>query len=497
MAMKILIFAPYAINTPHFETELEIAQRHLDSGDQITLLACNGHLPTCDVNPTHTLSGCLQCLSRRVEGLKLLSERIQVKPLLLLSEQDRQEQRQLKTVFPDFSELKRYRIEDFEIGYAALSSLISLVKDSEPDLKAHEEILRRLIIAGHAVYRSVQNYLTIAPADRAYVYNGRYAPMRAAFRACKSRSVECFLHERGGTFDRFYLVENDLLHDYKKQSRLMQEAWAKSDPVERERQGSQMYIDNSNSISHRWVAHSKDQEKGRLPEDWDDTKNNVVLFSSSEHEYAAIGDMWNSPLYQSHFEGLQRIIASVSGDSRVHLYLRIHPNLKGLDNQQTRRLKSLSAPNLTVIPAESPISSYALLFKASKIVTYGSTLGIEAVYWGTPSILAGQSHYRDLGGNYTPQTHDELIEMLYAKLAPKDKTAALIYGFYWSTRGDRFKYFKPTGLFAGEFKGKVIKPLVWNVLAGIGLTRESAPAEAKPTMEKVLPFSLPGAPSPT
>ena len=34
---RVLIYAPLAYSTPHFETDLEIAQRHLDLGDNVEL----------------------------------------------------------------------------------------------------------------------------------------------------------------------------------------------------------------------------------------------------------------------------------------------------------------------------------------------------------------------------------------------------------------------------------------------------------------------------
>ena len=38
--MNVLIVVPYAINTPHYETELEVAQNHIKEGDFIRMLYC-------------------------------------------------------------------------------------------------------------------------------------------------------------------------------------------------------------------------------------------------------------------------------------------------------------------------------------------------------------------------------------------------------------------------------------------------------------------------
>ena len=103
------------------------------------------------------------------------------------------------------------------------------------------------------------------------------------------------------------------------------------------------------------------------------------------------------------------------------LYLRVHPNLAGVDNRQTQQIAQLDSPLMTVIPADDPTSTYALLRHADTVLSYGSTVGIEAVYWGIPSVLAGASFYRDLGGTYNPATHAELVALLRRRSQPSRK----------------------------------------------------------------------------
>jgi hypothetical protein len=189
----------------------------------------------------------------------------------------------------------------------------------------------------------------------------------------------------------------------------------------------------------------------------DKNKINIVIYNSSEDEFAAIGDEWKNPIFVDQHDEIASIVHSMRGNKRVHIYLRVHPNLKNVKYKQLDKIYSLHAPNFTIIPPESPISSYALLEKASKVVTFGSTVGVEATYCGIPSILAGQSYYRNLDCTYNPNSHEELIEMLLADLPPKEKEGALKYGYFFNTFGIPFRHFKPDGLFSGNFKGTVLK----------------------------------------
>ena len=457
--MNILFFSPYAINTPHFETELEIIQNHLNLGDRVFLLGCNASFSSCDVNLNHNIFQCLNCISRRIEGLKLLSKNISVEPLYCLKKEDRKELESIQTKFSSVEDLKSFSIENFEIGYSVLSSIISAFRDPEPDVEKYQEIIGRLIQSALAVYRSMQNYLSSHNIDRVYVYNGRYAPMRAAFRACQSRNVDCFLHEKARTIQHYNLWKNNFMHDIQYTESLIREYWSKKQE-DSEEIASEFFMNKIKGVCHTWFSFTKNQKDDLLPDKWNQEKTNIVIFNSSEDEFSAIGDQWKNPLYQSQYEGLRKIIQSVGEDDRIHLYLRVHPNLKNVQNKQIEQLNALKAPNLTVIPPDSLVSSYTLLKNASKVVTFGSTMGIEAVYWGIPSILAGQSFYRNLGGTYNPKTHEELVELLYAELPPKEKTAALMYGYYFSTWGIPFKYYEALGIYEGKFKGVKIQPKI-------------------------------------
>ena len=88
-----------------------------------------------------------------------------------------------------------------------------------------------------------------------------------------------------------------------------------------------------------------------------------------------------------------------------------------------------------------------------KVISFGSTMGIESVYWGKPSILAGRSIYEDLGGCYIPNDHEELIDLINDQLNPLSNLGALKYGYFQSLAGIPYIYYNPESLFKGKFKG--------------------------------------------
>jgi hypothetical protein len=454
--MRILVIAPYTINSPHYETELEIIQNHLDRGDDVVMLGCNAVLATCDVNPWHEPGICLQCMGRRESGLGMLSRKVAQKSLIQLTEQDRAELTGVRKEFADLDELRTYMVENFDIGYGALSSIISILRDPEPDVKSEKvgALVASNLVASLAVYRSIRNYLHEETFDRVYVYNGRYATLRAVLRACQIEGVECVTHETGCDLAHYALLRNTTIHDVDYILDEIRKQWATANPVERVRIGEEFYTQSAKGVSTNWFSYTSQQQPGQLPAGWDATKVNVAVYISSDDEFAAMGDAWRNPIYEDQIDGIERIVAVLQSAESVHLYLRVHPNLRGIDNTQTRRIAALSSPNLTIIPSDSPISTYALMQNASKILSFGSTVGIEAVFWGKPSILAGQCFYRPLGSTYNPATHQELLDMVLSDLPPGDTTGALMYGYYMKTYGVPFRLVHRSSVYAATFRSR-------------------------------------------
>jgi len=455
---KILVYYPYAKSEIHFETALELIQVHQDQGDEVHFIGCNADLIACDVNMEHDISECWKCISRRKRGLQLLSLPPRILSIFNLKEADRLEIVQSVQSPTDFNNLKDLDVDGFDVGYGILSSLISFARNPNPGLAGNREFIDRMLVSSLAIFMSMRNYLVSEEYDYVYIYNGRYAPMRAAMRACEREKVRFFNFERGSTLKRYSLFENTLPHDIEYTFNEILRVWNSAvDPEQREQIGAQFYMEREQGVFQTWHSFVTQQRSGLLPDGWAADKRNVTIFVSSEDEFEAIGTAWKNPIYRDQMDGIKQIIEAFQDDEYIVLHLRVHPNLSGIRNQQTEFFSNLNEGKLRVIFPEDPVSSYALLKNSDKVITFGSTMGIEACFWGIPSILAGRSFYRDLGATYNPVDHQQLVEMVRDDLEPKDRTAALKYGYYMKTFGIDFIHYKPEKLYHGRFMGTYIK----------------------------------------
>ena len=460
--MKIAIISPYRTVAPHFEAELEIAQQHLDQGDEVIFLSCHGQLSNCDFNVDREQATCSNCLGRRQHGLELLNNHC--KPLEITAAEDVPQ----IPAFASIEELMQWQVESFDVGYAALSSLVSVVRDPEPDLQKHHELLTRFIESALTTWQQTLQFIKEHQPDRVYVYNGRFAAMRAVFRACQKLGVDCWMHERGCDVDHYDLLENHLPHDIEGIESVIRKLWSAADPETRDAIGSGWFHDRVSRVEKSWHSFTKEQKEGLLPEGFDRTARNVSIFCSSDDEFVAIGDKWKNELYPNQVQAIAAIADSMAqAAAETKLYLRVHPNLKSVDNARKRSMMSLNFPNLSVIAADSTVDTYALMKASEVVVTFGSSVGMEAVFWDKPSVLLGPCLYQNLGGPTRSTSHQQTVELLCSDLhAVADKTGALMYGHWFQTRGFRYQYFEATNLFEGKFKGQVVYDRAAARLAG-------------------------------
>ena len=79
MNKKVCIYCNVGHFIEVFEIQLEIAQQHLDRGDSVEFLFCDGFIPICEINIKKELETCLYCIGRRNSGISLLKGKVSKK----------------------------------------------------------------------------------------------------------------------------------------------------------------------------------------------------------------------------------------------------------------------------------------------------------------------------------------------------------------------------------------------------------------------------------
>ncbi len=446
------------MNTPNFAAELEVMANHLEVGDEVKILHCTGELLSCLTNPKHWESVCFRCKSMFQDGMQKLG--VPDSALISLPRNLNLSYDHLPEKFYTIEQLRMFQIDGIDVGASVLSSLISEVKNHKlSPLEYEKEISIRLKTA-YYVYQAFQKVLDSFQPELVYLFNGRLAESRVVLRLCQQRKIPVYTIERAGEFGKYNLFENTLPHDLDYNKTQMECLWAEADPQARTQKGSQWFEDRRRGKDQGKRSFIKDQQRNSLPAEFNPECRNIVIYNSSEYEYATIKG-WKIPFYEDQNDAILKILNTLNkehADENIHLWVRVHPNLKRGNNiqiQELREMAELELPNLHIIPPESPLDSYALMDACEKVVSFSSTMGVEAGYWQTPSILIGHAFYEDLGCCYRPQSHEEVIQLILEKnLAPKPREGSLKYGHYMISNGYPFKRFQQTGFHDGTFSGK-------------------------------------------
>ena len=398
-----------------------------DPENDVLFAYCGESNVMCHVNPKGSRPMCklCSCVTKRI------IEQYGVKSLNISTIKAEEKTR---FDYNSADDLKAIKYRGASIGMSILSTYITLTRNSDPCInKASRRFFNTHLNQSAKFVDRIYSIIESFNPDCIYIFNGRHEDSRAIFDIAKLKNINCVLSEVVFQNDKTNRVffSNHLVHDilYNKERRDF--CWDHYALTNEEKYmlGKSFYSKRRGGLPsgdrHIYISQ---QEADKIPPISLD-KINIGIFNSSEDEFASLGGDWDQlKLFKSQYDGIVYLINNAP--KNVHFYLRIHPNLKDVKYKYHTSLLDLKYDNLTVIPGNSKVSTYALMEKMDKVICFGSTMGLEASFWGKPSILLGPCmyYYDDLC--YIPSSKEELLEMLVEKLIPKNNDNLYKIGAY-------------------------------------------------------------------
>lgn len=460
--MNVVIFG-LVPHSPHFETQLELIQDHMDAGDEVTYVSCDRALTHCDSNPENDRVFCLACEKKRESGLGCLSKT--VKMVRLSNYINKESLSGVELDFLDLVRLAEYKSRGYDCGEAVASSLQSHARTIYPSMHEHRDFVRRAMSSTVLLYGASLTALKEMTPDIVYIFNGRAATGRAPLRAAQSLGIDFFTHERGSSIDSYMLAKNTVPHDVDYRGEEIRRHWELNpDEFEKREIAARFYSNmRKGKLAYREANYIKHQEAGFLPEGWREAKERIVFFSSTETERAALSGFYKRRIYASLMDMVERIVNDLRAENFQGIFvLRMHPNSRDEFEKMKPLLDGLkSAKFFHLIPPAEKVDSYALLDSADKVLVVTSTIGMEAVYANIPCISLERSNYDKLGATYSPASHEEVMSLLVRYLEPKDTLGALMYGYYTLTFGRKFNRIEMQGQNKCSFNGRKIRSPRW------------------------------------
>jgi len=265
---------------------------------------------------------------------------------------------------------------------------------------------RRFLRSARRIARSMARVLDEVRPDVVVLCNGLFLFEAICWDLCKKRGIDVVTYERG-------LIKETLLFRRGVPACLLD----LGDVWERWRD-----VPLTTDEEERLDAYLADRQLGRRTIDrfWGDARfvvperrgagRQVALFSNLTWDSAVIGQEVAFPSIQAW------AVAAVEwfvAHPEHELIVRVHPAEVKLPGKQTReplepylrrRFPTLP-PNVQVISAGDPTSSYPIMVGCDLGLVFSSTTGVELALAGKPVIVAGRSHYR--GKGFTIDVEDQ------------------------------------------------------------------------------------------
>ena len=418
--------------------EAEISARF---GNQVYFLLCNRNFRYCGCNMHGSPFKCFRC-ERFAKGLlKKCSPSIKVIEMdKHLMEELNEEVDKVKLDYNSVKDIKSLVYKGAKVGMGCLSAFISHSRNNNPliddEFRAYfDKVLRKGCLYAEFQYRMIKE---IQP-DRIQLFNGRFMETRPASDIAIQNQILLRSNEQWRVFPHRFIKRqfyNALPHSIEANHNWFESMWKDEyiPQVEKERIGRRFFESKYTHAFGGDKDYTAKQIAAKLPENWDNTKKNYVIFNSSEDEFTAIGGEYEErKVFNSQYDGVAYIASLFKNRKDVNIYLRIHPNLAKIKYKYHTDLLGLGEKydNLFVIPGDSDVSSYALMREAYRVITFGSTTGIEATYMGKTVIALCVNWFSGLDISYNPTTVEEAEQLILAEnLSPKPQTEAVKFGYF-------------------------------------------------------------------
>ena len=467
--MKIAIFSTHATWKTHLETELEIAQDLINKGNTVHFYKCDNKIfSNCENIMSRALLDnlkssevrdeiCNLCNLRQQNGFKLLDGDFSEFSIINQVEKSK-DYKFDEELLVDIDSFKTLIYDDvFDIGWSIVSSLVSYTRNPFIKLTNYIDDIRTLYCETIKVYETAKEALNKELYDRIYVFNGRFSYTRGLIRLANKLNVPVFIHERGSVPEKYFVTINKTSFDIPYFYECVNKHWDIGNFFFRYFKGRSFFKKKLNGFNGSWDSFTKNFDSNVLPIKFNKKRKNIIIFTSSEDEFVSIDETWNNPFFKNQLDGLIYLCEEYSKSEIdcFDIYIRIHPNSEKLNQEYLNKLYSLAEfKNVTVIEPNSKVSSYNLLFHCNRVITFGSTLTIESIFWGKPVILLGNSLYNSFKGPIIPNSKDEIyILCLKKKLNKPNNSDAIKIGYFLSNFGSEYKYYEPDDYINGKYRG--------------------------------------------
>ncbi len=289
------------------------------------------------------------------------------------------------------------------------------------------DIYRKFIISAILVSEGIKKLLETTKPDVIFLLNGLFFEERIVRSWAQRFAIPTITYENGFMKNSFVFARNKIACYYD-----LSEHWstAREKPLSaQEGKWLDLYIADRR-VGRRSVIQYWPKIEDRVSA----IKKLLHLENQNKIAVAFSNIVWDSAvqerdgIFDGLFDWIHRTISFFIQRPEYQLVVRVHPaeiQLKGRETEERTAdfIQSVFPDlpeNITIVLPQSEISSYRLIELADLVLTYSSTIGLEAALMGKPVQVAGQTHYRGKGFTIDTKSQSEYFKELAAQLENKN-----------------------------------------------------------------------------
>ncbi|MEX1027523.1 MAG: hypothetical protein WD049_05885 [Candidatus Paceibacterota bacterium] len=413
---SVIVYLPPPMQKRALYLMLARAKEVQDQGESVVLAYCAQTAGTCSANLSGSRLVCAACRyssQRTAETTGL--------PIVALGAEsgESQDPEQTRLTYQDASEL----------ASGVQSCLVTVLRVMTTDLNRVprlREIKRRYFNTAARVLRAFKQLLKEQPVKRVEVLNGRFACTKVGIMVAKAFGVT-FNTLDFNAYGKPMVFKGHTPHDRLAVQHRIQQNAADADLA------SSYYASRRDRSFNKFAAAHRQFEPPRSAAGY---RKKVTFFLSSLDECESLGPDWHS-----RFRDNAAVIRQAWETFPDYFFcVRFHPNQANIVGDVTEPYRDLQSKNVQLFYPNDDVDTYRLMEWSDVVVTFASTVAIEACWAGKPVIELGPSYFDHLNVSYTPENTTEFLELLRTDLEPRSAEAAARFANYEMNDFDSLRY---------------------------------------------------------
>jgi hypothetical protein len=309
---------------------------------------------------------------------------------------------------------------------------------SHESLPHSREVSRDFAVAAHGVERALEPILDTFAPDIVVVYNGLITSEYVVKRVAEERGIRVVTYSSG------FLPGSLMFSDDEPAERMDSNDWwpeVAEQPLNDDQERMiREYLEARSAGRGTYEGYFSSTTREGLLEELGLVGYDRVITVFTNITWDT-GCLDRDIGFRSMREWVIETMEAAARHPRTAVIVRIHPEEIRWGSREMLADAIAEAfdelpPNVRVILPDQALNSYALVDLSDTVVTYTTTVGLEAAVRGTPVAVCGDAHYRDKGFTYDVDGIDDLHEVLAGRAATEtpDVELALRYAFMFFLR---------------------------------------------------------------